>query len=286
MFTQRKNLERIFSCGCLSASCFTICHYWKGTDGETSSRSLGGKGKRMGGKANQAGSTLPRGPGREGLSHRGLSRAAAKGRESHTGDRRLLPSHEAHRDKWIPPSLRQFPGGRGNGGTGQSSASITHLKRCPGAGADWVLSRPLGDSRCHGSRPPPRGLLTTRYPRPSATSHRLRPGCDGRHRSGSVHPPGRLPLGLAGAAPRPPSRRLTSSSGSSFSFSRSRRRYSRPKRHFRSSRSSSSALRRCRGGRPAPWGEGAEPFPPTRDRAAEPGVCWPPSFCGRCDQGP
>lgn len=102
-----------------------------------------------------------------------------------------------------PPPLKEFPGSRGNGGTGQSSASITHLKRCPRACADGVLSRPLGDSRCHGSHPPPPGLLTTRCPRLSAASHRLRPGCDGCHRSGSVHPPGRLPLGLNPAAPRP-----------------------------------------------------------------------------------
>lgn len=54
------------------------------------------------------------------------------------------------------------------------------------------------------SHPQPRGLHTTRRPRPSAASHRLRPGCDGRHRSGSVHPAGRLPLGRARAAPRPP----------------------------------------------------------------------------------
>lgn len=45
----------------------------------------------------------------------------------------------------------------------------------------------------------------------------------------------------------PPAGRLTSSSGSSSSFYCSRRRYSRRWRHFRSSRPSSSALRRCRG---------------------------------------
>lgn len=48
------------------------------------------------------------------------------GRESHTGDRRLRPSHEAHRDDWLPPPLEEFRGSRVNGGTGQSSASITH----------------------------------------------------------------------------------------------------------------------------------------------------------------
>lgn len=40
--------------------------------------------------------------------------------------------------------------------------------------------------------------------RPAAASHRSRPGCDRRRCSGSVHPPGRLPLDLAAAAPRPP----------------------------------------------------------------------------------
>lgn len=67
MFSQRKNLERIFSWGCLSASCFTICHYWKETDGETSSRCLGGMGKGMGGKVNQADSKLLTGPERDGI---------------------------------------------------------------------------------------------------------------------------------------------------------------------------------------------------------------------------
>lgn len=148
-----------------------------------------------------------------------------------------------------PPPLKEFPGSRGNRGTGQSSISITHLKRCPGACADWVLSRPLGDSRCHGSHPPPPGLLTTRCPRPSAASPlatrlRLLPPLRKR-------PPARPTAAgsSSGRSPpsRPPARCLTSSSGSSSSsFSRSRRRYSRPKRHFRSSRPSSSALHLCR----------------------------------------
>lgn len=44
------------------------------------------------------------------------------------------------------------------------------LKRCPGARADRVLSRPRGDSRCHRSHPPPRGPLTTRRGPPPLTA--------------------------------------------------------------------------------------------------------------------
>lgn len=207
----------------------------------------------MGGKVNRAASKTLRGP-EEG---RDCSVADSPGRRRRAGKATQVTA--AFRPVTqvmvtIPSRLKGFRGSRGNGGTGQSSASIMRLKRCPGACADRVLSRPRGDSRCHRSHPPPRGPLTTRSGTPrsrlSPLASRLRPPPLLRKR-----PPARpAAAGSGRGRSPPPAGRLTSSSGSSSSFSRSRRRYSRRWRHFRPSRPSSSALHRRPGRKVRPLG--------------------------------
>lgn len=108
----------------------------------------------------------------------------------------------------------------------------------------WRPAQPVVSSQ---PRPPSRAWVARDRPSPFPPGLR-------RSRLTRKRPPARPAAGRSGRGRSPPpAGSLTSSSGSSSSFSRNRSRHSRRKRHFRSSRPISSALRCGRGrkGRPS-----------------------------------
>lgn len=197
MLTPRKkksNRECIFSWGCLSASCFTICHYWKGTAGETSGGSLGGKGQEMGGKVNQAASKLGRGP-EEGRDYHHTAQDSL-GRRRRAGKAAQVTAASR------PVTQVMVTNGSRRGSMGSVVAGETEAPGSPvpplcasGDAPEPVLTgffparrvtaavtaatrRPAVSSPPAARAPPP----------PPLTAHV--PAATRRHRSGNVHPPG------------------------------------------------------------------------------------------------
>lgn len=170
----------------------------------------------------------------------GPGRPTARESDSFPGRRSRPATQSLH---YAPEAMTRRPDRLGSSPADKLTAAVTTAP-----GPTQRPARPIVSSQ---SRPPSRARAARGCPSPFPP--RLRRGRLPRKR-----PPARPAAGRSGRGRSPPpAGLLTSSSGSSSSFSRSRGRHSRRQRHFRSSRPISSALRRGRGRKARPPGEKA-----------------------------